>query len=60
MAKLPVSVGGAIAGCGYREGALAPLGAITVTVYPQGGSKSEMDSSTVTSVGCKSCESGSI
>lgn len=47
-------------GCGYREGTLAPLGAMTVTVYPQEGSQSEMESNTQTSVGCKPCESESM
>lgn len=47
-------------GCGYREGTLAPLGAMTVTVYPQEGSQSEMESNTQTSVGCKPYESESM
>lgn len=44
----------------YGEGALVPLGAITVTVYPQEGSKFEMESDALTSVGCEWCKSESI
>lgn len=56
-AKLRVSVGGHSTRVWSREGALAPCGAITVTVYPQEGSKTEMELNALTSVGCKPCES---